>query len=156
MYPRLVGSLSLYTGDRYLAQELAQETLARLCRDWKKIAKADNQEAWLYRVAINFANSMYRRRAVEVRAKRRMTTESIERPPDSRTADSLALKEALAQLSRRQRTVLILRFYEDMAFADIADAMQIPEPTVKSLARRGLERLRHDPGIIEAEEVLNA
>ena len=83
-----------------------------------------------------------------------MTVQQSDAPTDSLTADSLALKAALGRLSRRQRTVLILRFYEDMAFADIAEAMQIPEPTAKSLARRGLEHLRRDPGIIEAEEAV--
>ena len=37
-WPRLVGSLSLFTGDGDLAQELAQETLARVCRDWRTVS----------------------------------------------------------------------------------------------------------------------
>ena len=155
MYPRLVGSLSLYVSDRYLAQELAQEALARLCRDWKKVRKMDNQEAWIYRVAINLANSTFRRRSIERRVTRQVGTQPIDAAGTAGTEDTISLREALAQLSRRQRTVLILRFYEDMAFRDIAEAMGVPEPTVKSLARRGLERLRRDSGILGPGEVLN-
>ena len=113
----------------------------------------ENKEAWIYRVAINLANSTFRRRAIERRIKAEMRVPDAAVPAPSE--DGLALKEALAQLPRRQRTVLILRFYEDMPFRDIAEAMDAPEPTVKSLARRGLERLRRDPAIIEPGEVLN-
>ena len=156
MYPRLVGSLSLYTADRHLAQELAQEALARLCRDWKKVRRMDNKEAWIFRVAINLANSTFRRRTIERRVRQQIDLQPAQSNIGVVTDDVFSIKEALAQLSRRQRTVLILRFYEDLAFSDIAEAMSIPESTVKSLARRGLERLRKDPGILEAEGVLNA
>lgn len=147
--------MSLYTGDRYLAQELAQEALARLCRDWKKVRRMDNQDAWIYRVAINLANSSFRRRAIERRVREQMG--SIEpRSIDPPSADGLALREALSLLPRRQRTALILRYYADMPFTNIAAAMDAPEPTVKSWTRRGLERLRKDPALLDAEGVLNA
>ena len=152
MYPRLRGFLTLHTGDRHLAEELAQDALVRLCRDWNRVQRMANKEAWLYRVAANLANSFFRRRAAETRARRRLEegiTESIVPEP----SEVLALKEALAGLPARQRTVLVMHFYAGMKYAEVAEALDMPESTCKSLARRGLQRLRRVPGMVEVEEV---
>jgi len=87
-HSRLVGALSLYCGDRTLAEELAQDALSRACRDWKKVRRLGAPGAWTHRVAINLANSHFRRAAIELRAKRRLqemrppeTPASTARPP---------------------------------------------------------------------------
>lgn len=66
-HPRLVGALSLYCGDRALAEELAQDALTRACRDWRKVRNFAAPGAWTHRVAMNLANSYFRRRAAETR-----------------------------------------------------------------------------------------
>jgi DNA-directed RNA polymerase specialized sigma24 family protein len=71
-YAGLVRALSLYCGDRDVAQELAQETIAIACRDWSKVKTADDPRAWLHRVGINLANSHFRRRKAERNAKQRL------------------------------------------------------------------------------------
>lgn len=152
MHARLVGALSLYTGDRDVAHELAQDTLVRVCRDWAKVRSMANRDAWALRVAMNLANSHYRRRAAEGRASQRLQHRASG-AEDHDWAAGVALRDALKALPPRQRAVLIMRFYADMPFADIADAMKTGESTVKSLARRGLERLRRDQSVAGVEEV---
>lgn len=66
-HPRLVGMLGLYCGDAEVAEDLAQEALIRLCRDWRKVRKLDAPDRWLHRVAINLAHSHYRRKTTERR-----------------------------------------------------------------------------------------
>src|SRR4051812_32240 len=66
-YPRLVGTLSLYCGNAESAEELAQEALARVCRDWAKVRKMNAPGAWAHRVAMNLAASHFRRRAATKR-----------------------------------------------------------------------------------------
>ena len=68
LFPKLVGMVSLYCGDRWVAEEIAQETLSRL---WERSPAQviDSPDAWTYRVAMNLANSWFRRRAIERRAK---------------------------------------------------------------------------------------
>ncbi|HEY7874361.1 MAG TPA: sigma factor, partial [Actinomycetota bacterium] len=64
-YPRLIGALSLYCGDRALAEEFAQEALARLCLHWHKVARMQSPRAWVHRVGINVAHSHFRRVVAE-------------------------------------------------------------------------------------------
>lgn len=149
-HARLVGLLSLYCGDDGVAEELAQETLVRACTSWRKVREMDNAGAWLNRVGINLANSHFRRRAAERRATARLD------PPAATTRDddaAIALRDALAALPPRQRTALVLRFYADMSFAEIAHHMGATESTVKSLVRRGVGALRDRHGLVENEEV---
>jgi RNA polymerase sigma-70 factor (ECF subfamily) len=139
-FPRLVGMLGLYTGDRKIAEELAQEALVRVWRHWQKVRSLDNPAAWTRKVAINLANSHLRRMSAERRARKRLAEEETRRPFDAPEAQ--AIRDAVARLPRRQRSAIVLHYYLDMPFGQVADVMQIPEPTAKSLARRGILRLR--------------
>ena len=141
---RLQGMLTLYCGSPEIAEELAQEVLARVCINWPKVKQMPRPDAWTYRVAINLTNSYFRRRAAERRAKARLET----RPPYSRLpkdeADAIAVRQAIARLPRRQRTALVLRFYSDLSVANVAELMDCPEGTVKSLTRRAIAALRKE------------
>ncbi|HEY7874911.1 MAG TPA: SigE family RNA polymerase sigma factor [Actinomycetota bacterium] len=138
-YNRLVGVLGLYCGDRATGEELAQEALARAWSHWAKVRDLEDPAGWLYRVAMNLANSHFRRKRAERRAHQsgRPIPDGGEDP-----AAILAIRAAVAQLPRRKRTVLVLRYYLDLPFAQVAQLMDAPESTVKSLARRALEDLR--------------
>ena len=145
IFPSLVGMLSLWCNDRFLAQELAQETLARVCRDWGKVQGLDHPEAWARRVALNLAFSWFRRRKAERRAVSlsQQTRPSIE--PDSTT--SIELRSLIAMLPKRQRTAVVLRYYNDLSYREIAAIMQIPESTAKSLVARSVRRLRDESSL---------
>lgn len=142
-YDRIVGSLALYCGDRDVAVELAQETLFRVSRDWHKVAGMQAPGAWAHRVAMNLANSHYRRRSAERRAvgrHRSRQTESVHRDADA--ADAVVVRRAVAALPRRQRSAVVLRYYLDYPLRDIAAALEISEGAVKSLLHRATTTLR--------------
>jgi RNA polymerase sigma factor (sigma-70 family) len=145
-WPRLVGSLSLFTGDGELAQELAQETLARVCRDWRKVSSLDAPGAWAHRVALNLARSHFRHRAVASRHNRRLAAAASVEDPDSATV--IAVRLAVARLPVRQRTALVLRYFADLSVAETAEAMRCPEGTVKTLTRQAILALR-STGLID-------
>lgn len=144
---RLVGALHLYTGDRHLAYELAQEALARACRDWEKVARMDAPQAWVYRVAMNLASSHFRRRRAERRAQGRMALERP--PPDSDVAVRVAVREAIAELTSRQRQAVVLRYYGDLSVAETGKAMGCRPGTVRALTAQGLDGLRRHLGARE-------
>lgn len=137
-----MGALSLYCGDVLLAEELAQEALARVCRDWRRVRRMDHPAAWAQRVAINLANSHFRRRAAERRARQRLEVLVLPVGQDPDEASAIAVRAAVAALPRRQRAAIVLHYFCDLPFAEVAEVMGAPEATVKSLARRGLQRLR--------------
>ena len=155
-HARLVGLLSLYCGDAAVAEELAQDALARVCRDWRRIRRMDHPSAWASRVGINLANSYFRRRAAERRARERLASrpEAAGGEPDA--AVVLGVRQAVAALPPRQRTALLLHYFCDLPFVQVAELMGSPEPTVKSLARRGIARLRSPEMLGHPEEAPNA
>lgn len=148
----LVGLLALYTGERAVAEELAQEALIRACEHWPRVREMGNRRAWLTRVALNLANSWFRRRFAERRAHARHGHAQTTRPDD--TADVIAVRQAVAALPRRQRTALVLRYYADLPAATVAAQMGCAEPTVRSLTNRAIQTLRARAGLFEHEELL--
>ena len=139
--PRLVATLGLYCGDFDVAEEIAQETFARMWRDWEKVRTKDSPSAWAQRVGFNLANSFYRRKMAERRMRSRLgTPREAAHTPD--VPDQLAIQAALSQLPSNQRAVLILRFYLDYSVAETAAALRLPQGTVTTHTRRGLQRLR--------------
>lgn len=153
-YPRLVGSLGLYCGDAAVAEELTQETLARVWSNWKKVRRLDRPEAWAHKVGFNLANSHLRRLLAERRAKiRQGPVEASAIGPD--VAEAYAVRTAVAALPRRQKTAIVLRYYLDLPFSEMAQLMDAPEPTVRSLTQRGIARLRAESGLRLTEGALD-
>lgn len=144
LHPRLVGSLALYTGDRHVAEDLAQEALIRLHQHWPKVRSHPSPAAWTTRVALNLAGSWWRRRGAERRANERSVP--VERAPEADAAEVLALRSALEHLPARQRGVIILRFYLGLSVREAAEALGCPEGTVKSSTSLALAELRRRLG----------
>lgn len=146
-YPRLVGMLSLYCGDRDTAEDLAQEALIRLCRDWKRVRRYQAPQRWLHRVAINLAHSHYRRRTIERRVLGLIGRQSnAEMLPDT----DVETLELLKTLPHRQKSALLLHYYLDLPVREVAQVMDVPEGTAKTLIHRGIRGLGTDTAIAEA------
>lgn len=138
---RIVHIVYGIVGDRYVAEDLAQETFVRVYLNWDRVQAAENPHAWTARVATNLANSWWRRRYAEARANRRHGVGSAE-TGDLEPADRLVVRRAVASLPRRQRTVISLRYFGGLSVADTAIAMRCREGTVKSLTSKAMSHLR--------------
>jgi RNA polymerase sigma-70 factor (ECF subfamily) len=149
--PRLVGSLVLYCGDRAVAEELAQEALARAFEHWERVGPMASPEAWTYRVAFNLARSTFRRRAVERRAERALRTEPRHSPVDSDADAAVAVRAAVAALAPRQRATIVARFYAGLNVAETAQALHCAEGTVKALTHQAIANLRA-AGLVDVDE----
>lgn len=140
--PGLVGGLSVYVGDRGLAEELAQEAMLRAFRRWEHVAALDVPEAWVWRVAVNLAKSHFRRRRIARRVHRRLERAA----PDATSIEdrtwAVAVQDAVAALPARQRLAVVLRYYLDLSVADTAARMDATADAVRSLTKRGVASLR--------------
>jgi RNA polymerase sigma-70 factor (sigma-E family) len=148
-HPRLVGALTLYCGDPGVAEELAQDTLVRVRERWTRVSAAERPGAYAHRIAINLANSRFRRRSAERRALARLA--GIAPPPGSEDpsarSDGEAVRAAVAALPPRQREVVVRRYFLDESVADVAAATGITEGSVKSATHRALASLRDGLGV---------
>jgi RNA polymerase sigma-70 factor (sigma-E family) len=152
---RLVGLLALYTGDRAVAEDLAQEVLLRLHQHWPRVRLMGSPHAWLSSVGINLARSWWRRRYAEQRAFRRLgATRSNASGPEP--SDVVAVRSAVAALPPRQRAALVLRYYGGLSLAETAETLGCAEGTVKSLTHKAIATLRTTFDIREPEEVPHA
>ena len=144
MRPRLVGALGLLCGDVHVAEELAQETLARVWSRWREVRELSEPaaSAWTYRVAVNLCNSWWRRRYAERRALARLAGMGRQIGGEPDAADAIAVRTAVGELPRRQRTAVVLRYYADLPIADVASLMGCATGSVKSLTSLGLRTLR--------------
>lgn len=137
-HSRLIGLLGLHVGDREVAEELAQDVLAKVCQHWPRL---EDPRAWMNRVAINHANSWLRRRAAERRAMARRKGQQVQEPPTDQ-ADAVAVREAVARLPRRQRTALVYRYYAGLSVTETAEAMSCAPGTVRALTSQAVSGLR--------------
>lgn len=144
-FPRLIGLVALHVGDRTVAEEIAQDALAEFIRCQ---ARVELPGPWLTRVALNISNSWLRRRAAERRAlTRHGRPGDVHHDPDS--VDIVQVRQALAQLPRRQRMAVVLRFYEQYSVAETAEFMGCAQGTVKALTHRAMTRLRATADVFE-------
>lgn len=140
---QLTRTLAASLGDSQVAQDAAQEAMARACERWNKIGKYDNPTGWCFRVGMNWATSRWRKRRREV------TTEDVRQSGsvlnvDLEVQDRLLV--ALRALSIDQRSVIVLRLVEDWSIAETAEALGIAEGTVQSRYARALKNLRAELG----------
>lgn len=142
--PALMRTAYLLTGDWQRAEDLLQTALMRCYGRWDRI---DDHEAYVRRTLVTTYAGWRRRRWVgEVPGPLPETAESGDSAAatDART-DVLRL---LASLPPRQRAVVVLRYYEDLPEASIADLLGMSPGTVKSTAAKALARLRRSPLLI--------
>lgn len=135
----LLATAVLLTGSRAAGEDLLQAALERLMRSWSRVSS--DHERYLRRTMYHLAIDAWRRR------RRRPEVFASPEPagrPDATDALDLrdALTRALAQLPPRQRTMLVLRYWEQLSEAEAAEALGCSVGTVKSTTSRGLARLR--------------
>ena len=131
----------LLTGDRQLAEDLVQDTLARVADKWRGIQRGGSPDAYARTVMHHLAIDRWRRR--RARPAEVLTDHHPELVGDGPDVERrLVLRDALVRLTPKQRAVLSLRFYDDLTEAQTAAVLGCSVNTVKSQSRAALERLR--------------
>ncbi|MDQ1675698.1 MAG: polymerase sigma-70 factor, subfamily [Actinomycetota bacterium] len=137
----LLRTAYLLTGDRQLAEDLLQTALTKTYLRWGRLRDVQAGEAYVRRVMATTYSSWWRRRWNDEHP---TGTPPEEVAPDAYGAadDRDVLRRALAGLSKRQRAMVVMRFYGDLSETETADAMGVSVGTVKSTVARALARLR--------------
>jgi RNA polymerase sigma-70 factor (sigma-E family) len=151
-WPALVRLAFGLTGDRWLAEDLAQTALASAYASWWRVRRADDPDAYVRRILINASKSRFRRHRVnELPPGRPEEVPDAAADPAATIGERSALLAALSALPPRQRAVVVLRYWEDLSDAQAAALLGCSASTVRSQAARALAKLRAsgalaDPG----------
>ena len=135
-------------GESAAAEDVAAETLGRALAAWPKVRDLPYRDAWIRRVATNVAVDLIRKE------RERAVPGGVEPDVALLGANRVAVADALAQLPRRQRDVLTLRYLSDMSESDVARVLHISLGSVKRHAHRGLAALRRSFGDAAKEAFL--
>jgi RNA polymerase sigma-70 factor (sigma-E family) len=138
---RLRRSAYLMCRDWHLAQDLTQQTLAKMYAAWERIRNGTNLEAYSRRVLMNAVFDHHRRRS----GSEIVLAELPDRPdrtPSGAPELRMALVDALARLAVEDRAVLVLRHAEDHSVDTVATILGVSVSVVKMRNARALPRLR--------------
>jgi RNA polymerase sigma-70 factor (sigma-E family) len=139
----LLHSAYLLTGNLADAEDLVQSALAKTYQAWDRIEDRGALDGYVRRAMVNTHISWWRRRKVD-----EYPTDDL---PDQPVADATvtsemhdALQRAINRLPHRMRAAVVLRFFEDMTEAEVADVLGVSQGTVKSTVSRAVAKLRTD------------
>ena len=139
----LLRTAYLLTGNRADAEDLVQAALAKTYLAWDRIEDRNALDGYVRRAMVNTHISWWRRRRLE-----EYPTDEI---PDQAVADHSGtsdlqdtLRRAVDRLPQRMRAAVVLRYFEDMTEAEVADVLGVSLGTVKSTVSRAVAKLRID------------
>jgi len=138
----LVRLALVMVGDLSTAEDVVQDAFERLHRRWHRLRDPGSGLAYARSAVLNGCRTVHRRSAVARKHGPRLAGSSAA-GPDTETAldDRSEMLMALRGLPRRQREVLVLRYYSDLDVAEVAATLQISPGAVRSTSSRGLAAL---------------
>lgn len=137
VYRRYFGGLMrvafLMTGSNAVAEDLVHDVFVRCAG---RLSRLEDPGSYLRASVVNACRRHHRR-------ERRQADRAVSvSEPEPSTADAVAVRRALMSMPPRRRAAVVLRFYEDLAYDDIAATLGCRPSTARSLVHRGLEELR--------------
>lgn len=140
----LIRSAVLLGCPRSDAEDVVQSALLKCFRSWRRVQRADQPDAYVYRVLVNTLR--------DARARRwhgELPTDELpeQQAEGADPTTGLAVRRALAAMSPPHREVLVLRYYADLSERETADALGLPPGTVKSRTARALAALAADHNV---------
>ena len=118
------------------ALDVVQESAYCAIKDCKGVRNKDYLSTWIYRIVVNTSLDMLRRK------KKETPTEEMPETPTEDHYQDLDLKQMINRLDDKSRTVILLRYFEDLKLEEIADIAGENLNTVKARLYRALKKLR--------------
>lgn len=137
-YPVVLGLAIAMTGDRAVAEEIAQDAFEAAYRRWAAVGRMENPGAWVRRVVSNRSVSVFRRSRTRATFLRGAEFTAVDSVPEA----AIEVIAAIRRLPRRQAQALWLRYFEDLTVAEVSSIMGCGQETVKTHLARGHTRLK--------------
>ncbi|MEL6941068.1 MAG: sigma-70 family RNA polymerase sigma factor [Bacteroidota bacterium] len=147
-YERVYNTAWKYFGEEETAMDMCQQTFIAIHKKIATLQDASKFKFWLYRTVINHCHMESRKRKSRANLKEKITqfrlTARQERPDEiyHRNERSKMVLDALQKIPEEQKTVIIMKEYEELTFREIAEMLGISEGTAKSRLYYGLKNLR--------------
>lgn len=135
----------LLTGDWALAEDLVQTALARTWPRWERIRRRDDPEIYVRRAMLNIWVTWSRRRWRGEHPSEHVPDGPISQDLATEVTVRMVVRNALGSLTDRQRAVLVLRIFDDLSTAQVAQVLDCSVGTVKATMSQALAKLRDDP-----------
>ncbi len=146
----LVRTAVFLGADVHEAEDLAQSTLVRCYSGWDRVSRADNRDAYVFRILLNTLRDARRTRWWKSRVD--LDLDGVVEDHGDAVAVADAVQCALAGLSNTHREVVVLRYLVQLNEAQTAAVLKIPVGTVKSRLSRGLAALAGDHHLQDVRE----
>lgn len=127
-------------GDRSAAEDMLQDVLMSMYGKWRRISTSP--EAYARKSLANAAANRWRRRSRKPEAPMEYAQTPTAKGHEEQVVDADSVVRALAELPKKMRAVLVLRFFDDLSEAETARVLGCGLGTVKSQTSRGLARMR--------------
>ncbi|MFQ6676527.1 MAG: RNA polymerase sigma factor [Fidelibacterota bacterium] len=133
-------------GDRMEADDLCQETFIRVHRGLKSFRLESNFSTWLYRISINVANTFFRKRKLRRSLFRWADPDSFPSQGEGKNTLIPGLWTAIGKLPKKQREVVILRVFHELAFREVGGVLNMSENSAKVNFHHAVRNLRKHLG----------
>jgi RNA polymerase sigma-70 factor (ECF subfamily) len=127
-------------GNWDLAEDVLEETFIKLFQS--NLEETGKLKSWLYRVATNHSYKMMRHRKREISGSETQLKGLHKASHDEATLSRVQIQRTLMMIPEKQRTVIVLKFYQGFKCTEIAEILGCPLGTVKTRMREGLKRLK--------------
>ncbi|WP_233005482.1 RNA polymerase sigma factor [Exiguobacterium aurantiacum] len=139
-----------YFNNKNDALDIVQETAYRSFKSIKKMKHLDNFKSWLIKIAVNASMDLFKKHgktvAIEINLKSSSSSESDFNNLEKEVLEKITIEYLLRELGPEEKTIILLRFYQDLSLNSISETTQLPISTVKSLLYRALKKLNKFKG----------
>jgi RNA polymerase sigma-70 factor (sigma-E family) len=143
--PGLLRLAYTLTGNKADAEDVVQDALARALPRWERITRADDVDAYVRRMVVNAHTSWWRRWKRRESPVAELRDSTVDAPGEG-FDDHRRLWLACQALPDVQRTAVVLRYYEQLEYAEIAELTGVREGSVRARVSRGISALRQSLG----------
>jgi RNA polymerase sigma-70 factor (sigma-E family) len=131
----------LVTGSQHAAEDAVQSALTRVCEKWSRVRRTTAPDAYVRRMVVNAHISAWRRSG-----RRELAVAEVRDTEVTDHAGAIATGDAVwrvcATLPTQQRAAVVLRYYEDLEYAEIAAVLGVTQTTARSHVHRALASMR--------------